>query len=436
MKFHTNRLQPKRFGALFLAASMLTLSACGSDSISYEPLTEEDDTVYNICIVQSEDNTELNQIQQGFQDALTDLFGENHVNVTVQVANSETSVDDINSTYTADENTQLIFANGSSALTSAAFYTEDIPVVGAGVIDFQSALHTPDSEWDAKTGTNVTGISSRPPIAAQLSLLIEATSDLQTVGILYCPEDTDAIYQNEILEDYLDQAGIAWREYEIPSTEAAITEHETSIDTETSGSAISGDKVVANSAKEGSEIDVESIGESNVLFGLNSTNSARSAKISANWTQDINDPVSYDLGSTTEEIVNYAASQSSAFFISANSYLDDQIDTIASIANATGTTTVSADTTIASKTLVSLYVDPYNEGYSAGKLAYRILVNGDDPGSIKITGTNADDATKLYQDTIAEQFGLTFGKSFSEVDDFLSTYVPGTNTERISSEEE
>ena len=78
MNFHTRRLQPKRFGALVLASSMLTLSACGSDSISYKPLTEEDDTVYNICVVQSADNDQSNQIQQGFQDALTDLFGEGH----------------------------------------------------------------------------------------------------------------------------------------------------------------------------------------------------------------------------------------------------------------------------------------------------------------------------------------------------------------------
>lgn len=435
MKFHTRRLQPKRFGALVLASSMLTLSACGSDSISYKPLTEEDDTVYNICVVQSADNDQSNQIQQGFQDALTDLFGEGHFNVTVQVANAETSVDDISSSYVSDDNTQLIFANGSSALTSAAFYTDEIPIVGANVIDFQSALHTPDSEWDVKTGTNVTGISSRPPIAAQLSLLIEATKDMQSVGILYCPEDTNAIYQNEILEDYLNQAGIPWREYEIPSTEAAITSHEESSETESSGSTISGEKTVANSAKEGTENDVESIGESNVILGLNSIYSARTAKISDNWTQDINDPVSYELGSTTEEIVNYAASQSSAFFISANSYLTDQIDTISSVATATGTTTVSADSTIASKTLVSLYCDPYNQGYNAGKLVYRILVNGDDPGSIKITATNADETVKLYQDSLAEQFGLTFGKSFQEVDEFLSTYVPGTNTTRITSDD-
>ena len=47
--------------------------------------------------------------------------------------------------------------------------------------------------------------------------MIEATKDLQTVGILFSPEDTDAIYQNEIFEAYLDQAGIPWKEYLIPA---------------------------------------------------------------------------------------------------------------------------------------------------------------------------------------------------------------------------
>lgn len=435
MKLNKKVFQPKRVGSLLLAASMLSLTACGSSSINYEPLSEEDNTTYTISIVQSEDTDELNQIQQGFTDALNDLFGEEHVTVNIQVASADNSVDAINSAYVSDESTQLIFANGETALSSAAYYTEDIPIVGAGVLDFQSTLHIPDSEWSTKTGTNVTGISSRPPIAAQLSLMIEATPDLQTVGILYCPEDTDAIYQNEILEDYLDQAGIPWREYELPSTEAALSSHESSDDTSTAGSTISTDKVVADSAKEGSSDDVESIGESNVIADLNSSDSARSAKISENWTQDTNDPVSYDLGSTTEEIVTYAASQSSAFFISAGSYLADQMDVISSVATATGTSTTSADTAIAAQSTVSLYCDPYDQGYRAGKLAYRILVNGENPGDIKITGTDASDSIKLYQDSIASTLGLSFGKSFSEVDDFLSTYVPGTNTERITSEE-
>lgn len=63
----------------------------------------------------------------------------------------------------------------------------------------------------------MTGISSKPNLEEQLSLLIEATPDLQSVGLLYNPEDTDGIYQNVLLEKYLDQAGIPWKEYALPS---------------------------------------------------------------------------------------------------------------------------------------------------------------------------------------------------------------------------
>jgi ABC-type uncharacterized transport system substrate-binding protein len=215
-------LNIKRFACTGLAAILaVSLPACGKDKSSgYTPLPEEDDTVYNISLCQDEDSDYYNNISQGFNDALTDLFGSAHVNVTTMVANDAIGTDSICADYVTG-GTDLIFANGKKSLSSAATATEDIPIVGAAVMDYQSVLHlatASDSSWNKKTGTNVTGISSKPNLEEQLSLLIEATPDLQSVGILYNPEDTDGIYQNVLLEKYLDQAGIPWKEYALPSS--------------------------------------------------------------------------------------------------------------------------------------------------------------------------------------------------------------------------
>ena len=75
----------------------LSLVSCGkSNSVKYDPLPKEDDTVYNISLLQDEDNDYYNGIAQGFTDALNDLFGENHIKTSDKI--------------TAD--TQLIFATG------------------------------------------------------------------------------------------------------------------------------------------------------------------------------------------------------------------------------------------------------------------------------------------------------------------------------------
>ena len=119
---------------------------------------------------------------------------------------------------------QLIFTVGEDSLTAAAQTITDLPVVASNVMDFERILHiiTPQGEdWDGTTGRNITGVSNLTSIPQQTSMLIETTKDLRAVGILYCTEDQNAVFQNEMLETYLDEAGIPWKEYAIPSTSAA-----------------------------------------------------------------------------------------------------------------------------------------------------------------------------------------------------------------------
>ena len=116
----------------------------------------------------------------------------------------------------------------------------------------------------------MTGISSKPNLEEQLSLLIEATPDLKSVGLLYNPEDTDGIYQNVLLEKYLDQAGIPWKEYAIPSDdiEAGLS------DQITDTTAIAPSKQIASSVTEGTNNAVASFDGNDLLSGIFSPSSA------------------------------------------------------------------------------------------------------------------------------------------------------------------
>lgn len=79
-------------------------------------------------------------------------------------------------------------------------------------------------------------------------------------------------------------------------------------------------------------------------------------------------------------------------------------------------------------------MDSYALGYSAAKKAYRILVNGDDPGELKITNPDVE-VTKLYNKTINETFQISFPKSFHEISDFMEQYEIGSSTNRITEPE-
>jgi len=459
-----------RFISIALAMSMgFTLISCGSNSTK-ETSTEtndestEDSYCYNISALLSDDNTNNQILLQGFTDCLTDYLGEDHFTITTTSPTEEASTESI-AASAVSSNPDMIFTAGNSTLTSAADLTDTIPIIATGIIDFKGTLHIASlngKSWDKTTGRNITGISSKPSIVDQVSLMIEATDDLQTVGIFFSPEDTDAIYQNEIFESYLDQAGIPWKEYLIPVS--SDEEETTSEDEEEKiSTALSASKYVAISAKTGMDNQVEILGEG-TNPGLNSTSSTRVALVSEFWTggktvyssdesnSDEEDSDSEDSSSedstnkstsakssdeeeseelTLETSVAEACSECSAIYIPYGSMLTDQMEIIGSIATDNKVTVVAGDTEIGQNSLVTLFMDPYSLGYAAGKKAVRVF-NGEDITAIKIGYGDADDSVKLYNGEIAEEFGMEFPKSFSELTEFLSTYEYGSNTTRYS----
>ena len=448
-----------RFISIFMACILgFSLTACGSksDSTPENEKTDEskaDSYHYNISALLSDDNSYDKILLQGFTDALSDYLGEENITITTSTVTEEATSEDL-ATNTIAASPDMIFTTGKATLQAAADKTETIPIVATGIIDFKGTLHIASlngKTWDKTTGRNVTGISSKPSIVDQVSLMIEATEDLETVGILFSPEDTDAIYQNEIFEAYLDQAGIPWKEYLIPATNTSISDGG-----EHSSTALTPSKFVAFSAKEGMDNEVEALGEDTIL-GLNSPSSTRVALISDFWTggktkmqkteadtenedtsneeenpsEDLDVSEEYDSDITIEERISEVCDECSAIYVPFGSMLTDQMEAIGSVAADSGVVIVAGDTQVGQYALVTLFSDPYSLGYAAGKKAVRVF-NGDDINTIKIGYGDSDDSVKLYNENIAKEFEIDFPKSFNEFNEFLDSYVYGSNTARYS----
>ena len=460
-----------RLLSLTLAFALaFSFTSCGKEKVA-EPENEkteesiEDSYQYNISALLSEDNTYNQVLLQGFSDALSDYLGDEHFTISTSTVSEDASSDAIAESAVASS-PDMIFTAGKATLSSASVATETIPIVATGIIDFKGTLHIASlngKAWDKTTGKNVTGISSKPSIVDQVSLMIEATEDLQSVGILFSPEDTDAIYQNEIFEAYLDQAGIPWKEYLIPADTSMLNEERE----ELPSTALTPSKFVAFSAKEGMDNEVVSLGEDTVL-GLNSPSSTRVALVSEFWnggkikkapakegeedadetaeseetessqteasedsesTEDMNDISETDI--SLEERIQQVCDECSVIYVPFGSILTNQMETIGTMAKDEDVVIVAGDTEIGEYALVTLFSDPYSLGYAAGKKAVRVF-NGDDIATIKVGNGSSDDSIKLYNGKIAEEFELTFPKSFSEFSEFLSTYEYGSNTVRYS----
>ena len=205
----------KKAAAILMVMAMTAgLAACGSESSSDRGESEggaDGSGKYVIGICQQMEHAALDAATEGFQDACRELFGEANVEFDVQNAQGEQNMCStiINNFVSSD--VDLILANATLPLQTAAQATSDIPILGTSVTDYGSALGIDD--WTGATGVNISGTSDLAPIEEQEDMLLELVPDAQTVGILYCSSESNSKYQAELFEAELEADGISYKEY-------------------------------------------------------------------------------------------------------------------------------------------------------------------------------------------------------------------------------
>lgn len=198
-----------------LAASMaavMALSACGGGSSAPadgDKAGDGDAKTYTVGIVQQLEHPALDAATQGFQDKLTELLGDS-VTFDYQNAQGEQTNCTTIATKFVSNNVDLIMANATTALQSAAAATSTIPIVGTSVTDYKTAgvIETNDAP-----GRNVTGASDLAPVDEQISLLQRVCPDAKKVAIVYCSAEPNSIFQSELAQKYLDEASLEYAEY-------------------------------------------------------------------------------------------------------------------------------------------------------------------------------------------------------------------------------
>ncbi len=209
-------MKMKKLMAVGVCTAMtLSLAACGGSSSSSSSNDASTKTAsgqkYSIGICQMLEHPALDAATEGFQDAINEKFGDGVVDIEVENAQGEQAQCGtiINNFVSSD--VDLILANATLPLQTAAQATADIPILGTSVTDFATALGIDD--WTGATGINVSGTSDLAPIDEQEDMLVELLPDVKKVGILYCSAEPNSKYQAELFEKALDEDGIAYKEY-------------------------------------------------------------------------------------------------------------------------------------------------------------------------------------------------------------------------------
>ena len=187
----------KKLLALALSAAMtLSLAACGSSGTPAASGSGSaggsDGQTFTVGVCQLAQHPALDAATQGFVDALKAEFGD-AVDVQVQNAGGEvTNCSTIINGFVSNS-VDLILANATSPLTTAASATSDIPILGTSVTDYASALEM--DSWTGTTGRNISGTTDLAPLDGQAAMLQELFPDAKTVGLLYCSAEANSQYQ-------------------------------------------------------------------------------------------------------------------------------------------------------------------------------------------------------------------------------------------------
>ena len=204
----------KKAFILFLCLAMVfSLAACGSSSsasTASDSAAPAEDGTYVVGICQLVQHVALDAATKGFRDAITEKLGDKvpfiEQNAAGDSANCSTICNQL-----VSEKVDLIMANATPALQAAAASTNTIPILGTSITDYGSALDI--DNWTGVTGTNISGTSDLAPLDDQAKLFGEILPNAHSVGIIYCSAEANSVYQADVIEGYLKDAGLEVKRY-------------------------------------------------------------------------------------------------------------------------------------------------------------------------------------------------------------------------------
>lgn len=282
---------------------------------------EEEKEGYKIGILQQLEHQALDAATEGFKQALIDLLGEENVDFDYQNAQNEpTNCASIATKFVNDKDIDLIMANATTALQSAAAATSEIPIVGTSITDYVSAGVVDSNDVP---GRNVTGASDLAPIDQQIDLLIKLCPEAKTVGIIYTSSEANSVFQAEKAEEIMKEKNL--------------------------------------------DVKVYTVSDSNNI----------------------------------QAVVTTAVGEVDVIYIPTDNNMADNMEIVKNITVPAKLPVIAGEENMCSKGgLATLSISYYSLGYSAGKMAYEILVNGADPAEMPIQ--YAEEVTLKYNKEVAE----------------------------------
>ena len=191
---------------------VLALVMCAACCLSFTGCGDKADYTVGICQLMEHDS--LDQATQGFIDALNakmEAAGKT-VAIDTQVAGTAELCTTVINSLTAKK-VDLIMANATPALLTAANATTSIPVLGTSVTDYSDT-------FGGNIPENVSGTSDAVPFDEQARMMIDTLGLVagDVVGVLYCSNESNSLIQYEAVKALFEAEGIVVEAYTFSET--------------------------------------------------------------------------------------------------------------------------------------------------------------------------------------------------------------------------
>ncbi len=183
------------FSLLLAAMIVFTLAGCNTSTAEYE-----------IGICQLVDHSAHDQATKGFMDALSEELGEKNIHYDIQSAQNDISTCSSIINQFVSNDVDLILANATAVLQTAASATNEIPILGTSITEYGVALDIND--FNGTVGTNVSGTSDLAPLDEQAKMILEWVPDAKDVALIYCSAEANSQYQVNVVYNELEKMGV------------------------------------------------------------------------------------------------------------------------------------------------------------------------------------------------------------------------------------
>ena len=190
----------KKYFVIFLIAALVCgmLTGCGGGN---------DKEMYKIGIVQLVSHGAGEAAADGFKQALLDsglVEGETVTFIEQNGQNEQSNLESIAQSFIS-EDVDLICAVSTSTAQVMAAATDEIPIVGTAITNYEETRLVESNE---APGYNVTGTSDQNPIEKQGELLLDLVPDAKNVGIVYNVSEVNSQLQVANMTAYMQSRNV------------------------------------------------------------------------------------------------------------------------------------------------------------------------------------------------------------------------------------